>query len=255
MQGCDAMPGAQHTFWIGGVLQGPEEHQAALSGWHWHRVAIRDGKQVLVVPVPLGARHGGALCQLGGVEAEEILQRWLVGLFTQSVVSEKIFCARPSNTVLGIPRLLAIGRGTSAKWAVARARDRRTIANIGVRSASFLGSELVQPGELFQCRVVPVDHVLLVEDVLRDNPLHDLHRLCEILRYWCVHAHPPWHHLFVLRCGLCALPCLSCFVLRTCGGGRLLPTCSCGPLRTTSGCLAAGPSRLGGCICRWHRTA
>mmetsp|Transcript_11157 Transcript_11157/g.39511 ORF Transcript_11157/g.39511 Transcript_11157/m.39511 type:complete len:383 (-) Transcript_11157:1044-2192(-) len=224
VEGRDAMPRPEHSLRVSRVLQGPEKDQTALCRWHRGRVTVGDGQQVLIMPVPLRASDGRALRQLRCVEAEEVLQGGLVRLLLA--------------LGLGLVDLLALARLDAIRHSAhthALALQGAAAVEGCVCNAGLLRPQLVEPRQLLQSGVVPVDHVLLVEDVLRDDSLHHLDGLREVLWDRRLASRLPWHDLW--QCLLANL--LLCLVID--GDGPILAHMS----RAIRGAILDGGSALG----------
>mmetsp|Transcript_22274 Transcript_22274/g.52490 ORF Transcript_22274/g.52490 Transcript_22274/m.52490 type:complete len:250 (-) Transcript_22274:1155-1904(-) len=94
MQSCHPMPSPDHSLGVGWILQRPKEHQATRIDRNWSCVTVGDGQQVFVIAVPLCTSHCHTLGQLRCIEAEQILQSWLVSILflRQRILRNLISC-------------------------------------------------------------------------------------------------------------------------------------------------------------------
>mmetsp|Transcript_88773 Transcript_88773/g.240675 ORF Transcript_88773/g.240675 Transcript_88773/m.240675 type:complete len:315 (-) Transcript_88773:491-1435(-) len=182
MQRGHAVRSSDDTLGIGGIFQRPEEDEPALGVRHGGRVAVRDCEQILVASIPLRASDGHVLRQLGRVEAKQILQGRLVlvGLLSAPLLQRPLL-VRLLGVLGDARRTLEGDRGGTGGG------GRCLEGRLGVARLA----QLVQLGQLLQRGIVPVDHVLLVEDVLRDDSLHHAQLPQELPRDGAVRPHLP----------------------------------------------------------------
>mmetsp|Transcript_54469 Transcript_54469/g.130106 ORF Transcript_54469/g.130106 Transcript_54469/m.130106 type:complete len:249 (-) Transcript_54469:778-1524(-) len=188
VQGCHAVSRPDHPLGVGGIFQGPEQDQPTWVDGHWGGVPIRHRQQVLVVAVPLRAGHRHALRQLRGVKAEEVLQRRLVHiLLLIHILQQLIASIFSAVALLWHHRAHRHFRSIllSFDGCLESARACRTQAKC------FLHADLVQSGKFLERGVVPVDHVLSMEHVLRDNALHHTQGLGHLIGDGMLSAYLP----------------------------------------------------------------
>mmetsp|Transcript_18603 Transcript_18603/g.52617 ORF Transcript_18603/g.52617 Transcript_18603/m.52617 type:complete len:508 (+) Transcript_18603:843-2366(+) len=196
MQRGHAVRSSDHTLGIGGIFQRPEEDEPALGVRHGGRVAVRDCEQILVASIPLRASDGHVLRQLGRVEAKQILQGRLVlvGLLSAPLLQRPLL-VRLLGVLGDARRTLEGDRGGTGGG------GRCLEGRLGVARLA----QLVQLGQLLQRGIVPVDHVLLVEHVLRDDALHHAKLLQQLARDGTVRTRLPRDRVHRRRLGSGAL--------------------------------------------------
>mmetsp|Transcript_97398 Transcript_97398/g.208967 ORF Transcript_97398/g.208967 Transcript_97398/m.208967 type:complete len:347 (-) Transcript_97398:869-1909(-) len=221
VQGCDAVTCADDPLGVGRVLQRPEEHEATWIVGHRRGIAIGHSQQVLVALVPLSTSDSHALRQLGRIEEKEVLKTNIGGIIVTRLLRHVLHASLALVAQGPVAALRLCGACRPGSWShgLLKGMSDRLLCALRIQLRKFL-----------ERRIVPVDHVLLVVDVLRDDPLHHPQCLPQLVWDGSLSSHLPGELVhWRFRHSLCLLGRL--FRLRLLGFRLSISTCTASPWR------------------------